>query len=539
MDDMQSYKETFISEARDHLDTLNEGLLELEKGTDDDTVNRLFRAFHTLKGNSAAMGFMNFSELAHSLEDVLGKIREKELKIDQRITDLLFEGCDILEEGLETISEKNADEIDIIGVVTELKDIMGITDEMVEVTIPKTAELSKDEEKELKKLKKQKMDPHRIIVVFDRKNPLKGAKALLLLRDLSNDHELIKTTPSMNDIKAGKFDVELEFVVASKTKKEDLEKTVTAVSDITHVFVLGLDEAYERPPDAAPPTQEEKERQKAAIANKHTSSVVKEIRSVKVEMTKLDILMNLVGELLINNIQLQEINRKHNITELKTLLSNMNRLSEDLQDEVMQIRMVPIGNIFNRFPRMVRDLANKEKKKVNFTIEGQEIEFDRTVLDEIGDPLVHLLRNAVDHGIESPGERTDAGKPEEGAIKLIARREKNYAAIEVDDDGYGIDPEKVKESCIKKGIITAEDGARMSKNELQKLIFRAGASTNKEVTDVSGRGVGMDVVDSKMKELGGTIELRSEVGKGTRIIMRRPLTVAIVNSLLVGVHDDT
>jgi two-component system chemotaxis sensor kinase CheA len=535
--DMSEYKNEFISEARDHLDTLNEGLLELEKdSSNQDNINKLFRAFHTLKGNSAAMGFMKFSELAHSLEDILSKVRDKEMDVNSDVMDLLFRGCDLLESGLDIINNTDKDEIDVEGIIQELKDIMGIKEESFEVNISENLDLNDEEKKKLDDLVKKKYNFHRLIVIFDKANVLKSAKALVMLRDVSEISEIIKTTPVSDDIKQGKFEQELEFCICTKKSDDELHEVLDKISGVSKIFYLSKDDAYEKPEELQ---VQKKEEQKAKLVQQSQSQVVKQIQSVKVDMKKLDKLMNLVGELLISNIRLQEINKNYNISELKTVLPLIDRLTLDLQDEIMEVRMVPIGNIFNRFPRMVRDLATKEDKVVNFVMEGQEIEFDRTVLDEIGDPIVHLLRNSVDHGIESSDERLNAGKSETGTIKLVARREKNNAVIEVSDDGYGIDAQKVKESSVKKGMITQEEADKMSEAEIQRLIFRPGISTNKVVTDVSGRGVGMDVVESKIKELGGSVKLDSKLGEGTKISMQLPLTVAIITSLLVKVRGGT
>lgn len=534
--DISEYKDEFISEARDHLDILNDALLILEKDPDDmENINRIFRSFHTLKGNAAAMEFMRFSELAHALEDVMSKIRDKELEVSKNTMDMIFDGCDTLEQGLEDISNDKPENISIDGLISELKETLGAKEEAYIVNIGEKAELTGEDNKKIQEWKNQNRKIFRLIIVFDKNNQLKTAKAMLILRNISAISTLIKTTPASEDIKAGKFDTEIELIAASELQKEEIEKIVNDISGLKHAFILGLDEVYNKPKETA---HEEKELDKAAIANKHRTDVVKQIQSVKVDMKKLDKLMNLVGELLISNIRMQDCNKKKDYSALKIVLAEVDRLILELQEEVTEIRMVPIGNIFNRFPRMVRDLAEKEGKKINLIIEGQEIEFDRTVLDEIGDPLVHLLRNCVDHGIEKPEERIDVGKPEQGTVKLIAKREKNNAVIKVTDDGAGIDTKKVKEISIKKGIITEDEAAKMTDKEIQMLIFRAGFSTSEVITDVSGRGVGMDVVLNKIKELGGSLKLDSAAGKGTSVEMQLPLTLAIITAFLVKASDN-
>lgn len=535
--DIEKYKDEFITEAREYLDTLNDSLLILEKDPKDEmNINRIFRAFHTLKGNAATMGFMRLSEVAHALEDILAKVRDGKLTVTEDIMNHLFNGCDTIEKELEVIQSDNFDTIQVDDIVKSLKSVLD-TDETAEknqkIEVGEKAVFSAEEAKKLDELKDKNII--RSILIFDKNNQLKTAKAKVVMRNLAEIGTIIKTNPQLELLKDVRFDNEVEIIVATDKKKEDIQKIINHVSGIKEVFILSLDQKYEKPKSLE---HEEKELSKAAIANKHQQDVVRQIQSVRVDMGKLDKLMNLVGELLINNIRLQDINRHKEWDNLKTVLTGIDRLILELQDEITEVRMIPIGNIFKRFPRMVRDLANKEKKKVKFEMEGSEIKFDRGVLDQIGDPIVHLLRNSVDHGIETAEERINKGKTEEGTIKLIARREKNNAVIEVTDDGIGIDPVKVTKTCIKKGVITQEQANNMNTKEQQMLIFKAGVSTNEVVTDVSGRGVGMDVVLNTINELGGTLNMNSEINKGTAVTMQLPLTVAIITALLVKINDE-
>jgi len=539
--DLSKYKAEFISEARDSLDSLNKELVILEKNpNDDEVIHSLFRSFHTLKGNAAAMGYTKFSELAHSLEDALSKIRDKEVVMTTELMSIILEGCDALEEGLQKISEDNPEDITIAHIITEIKDAIGSKEQKIELNIAQKLELTDSDNGLISQVAgKGLVNAYRAILVFESLNVLKTAKTLLVLKlftkDYSEDVSIIKTTPVMDDIRAGKFGQEVEIVLSTRKNVEELKKIVNTISGIKELYILGVHEDYIR---SAGQLHEEKESQKQEIINKHQEEVVRTIQSVKVDMDKLDKLMNLVGELLISNMRLKDIEHKKDLLMLKTVLGEAERQIIDLKDEVMKIRMVPIGNIFNRFPRMVRDLATKENKKVEFIMEGQDLEFDRTILDQIGDPLVHMLRNSVDHGIELPQDRLNARKPEDGMIKIKAFREKNNAVIEVSDDGAGIDPEKVKNACIKKGVITALQAQKMSTKELQMLIFRAGISTNEIITEVSGRGVGMDVVSTSMKKLGGAFVMESTVGKGTSIRLELPLTVAIITAFLVRIGDE-
>ena len=525
--DMSAYKQEFLNETRDHLDSLNECLLVLEKSPEDtENLNKLFRSFHTLKGNSAAMGYSNYSELAHKLEDLLDKVRNGKLTPDQKIIDILFEGCDILEEGLGMIEESNSDNIEISSVVESVESLLG-KEETVEVKVSEKVELNEDERNRINNSGK---NAFRIIVVFDKKSVVRQAKVQIIIRDLSANGEIIKTTPAREDITSGKFSDEVEIILVTEKSKNDIINTVHNISGILDSQVIGIDEIYSKKQIIQ--KEVSKEHAKAAIADKHSASVVRQISSIKIDIKKLDNLMNMVGELLINKMRLQQIAKKHDIDELNRVMKLVDRLTDDIQDNVTKARMIPIGNIFNRFPRMVRDLAKKENKNVELKIEGEDIEFDRNILDELGDPIVHLLRNSVDHGVESPDERTNAGKNATGIVSLIAKRDKNNALVIVSDDGYGIDAQKVKESSISKGLITKAEADKMSENDIKRLIFRPGVSTNKEITDVSGRGVGMDVVETKVKALGGVVMLDSTLGKGTTVTLKLPLTISIVTCLL-------
>lgn len=536
--DLSKYKDDFVSEAKDQLNAINDGLLILEKDSSDrDNINRLFRAFHTLKGNAATMGYAKFSELSHCLEDFLSKVRDKNIDATKERIDIAFAGCDALEGGLIQIQKGTPENMDVDSIIESVKNTIG--KEMLETAKAEPEghiTLTEIEKEKVRQLENSGLNVFKAVILFDKNNPLKSAKSLVALRNLGAKCEIIKTFPSLEDIKAGKIDEVIEAIIATTSAREELYQYLNCISGLRNAAIIGSDEVYERPKDLE---HKEKELMKAAIADKHQKDVISQIQSVKVDMVKLDKLMNLVGELLISNIRLQNIKRSNDWSSLKAILAGIDRLILELQDEIVEVRMVPIGDIFSKFPRMVRDLANREGKKVSLVIEGAEIKFDRTVLDRIGDPIVHLLRNSVDHGIESVGERRNKGKPEEGLIKLIARREKNNAVIEVSDDGAGIDPDAVRESCIKKGIITLEEAQKLCAEDTKMLIFRPGASTNKVVTDVSGRGVGMDVVLNKTRELGGTVHLKSNKGEGTSVVLKLPLTVAIISALLVKAADET
>ena len=412
--DTEQYKELFIEEAKEHLQTITQALLDLEKNPKDmETLNKIFRSAHTLKGSSGMMGFNDISELTHVMEDVFDELR-KGAEASSNLIDVLFECVDALEARLAKLENGEDEPIDVSSLIEKLK-----------VCIVK----EKDKEKAEK------------IVEY-----------------------------------AGKSETKAEVELQS-------------------------------------------------------------VRVVKVHTEQLDKLMNLVGELVINKIQLLKIASDYKLEPLKHSLSNIDRLTRELQDIVMQIRMVPVAQIFDRFPRLVRDLSRREGKKVNFVMKGREIEVDRTVLEEIGEPLIHLLRNAIDHGIEPPDVRVKKGKSPEGTVKLIAKRRRDNIIITVEDDGAGIDPEKVRKSAVEKGLISRSEAEKLGKEQLINLVFLPGLSTSSKVTETSGRGVGLDVVKNKIVSIGGNVQLETEIGKGTKVTLTLPLSLAIVEAMLVKVTD--
>ncbi len=551
----EQYKEQFISEAKDHINSINDDLLAFEKdNSDEEVINNLFRSFHTLKGNSSTMGFIKFSETAHHLEDLLDNLRNKKIKADSDVVDILFKGVDCLEEGLAFISEGRSEEIDDSSLLDKIKEILSSAqsgqeedEEKDEIKI----NFSQDELDYIEELKNQ-LNVFVITLEFDENNSLKGAKTLLTLKNLEQAGEIVKTFPSKDKITGAKFKKKTAIILSSDKEKTDIEKILETITGFNsyNISIFGESgntnsdgdessgESYsvgeENPKKSS---EKSKEADKEKIAKQQQDAMSKQMQTVKIDIKSLDNLMDLVGELLISKVRLEQFAKNSSDKEFNSIVDNLTRLTVDIQDEVMKQRMIPIGNIFNRFPRMVRDLAKKESKEIDLVIEGQDIEFDRTVLDEIGDPLVHLLRNSVDHGIETIEERKKMGKNPSGKVNLIARKEKTNAIIEIIDDGAGIDGEKVKESCIKKGIISKEDADQLSEKELKRLIFSPGVSTNSNITEVSGRGVGMDVVETKIKNLGGNVKLESELGKGTSIKLQLPLTLAIVNSLIVLIDN--
>lgn len=557
MDDMSEYKEMYTVESAEHLQSMNDALLNLEKNPENsETIDIMFRAAHTLKGMSATMGYANIAELTHEMENLMDRVRNNEFKLDTAAIDILFEGLDNLEKMVE--DPDNSSEYDISSLLEKL-----ITLSKEEANAPSTkktkgkpeetenAEPAEDKPPEDTPLEdvgtgekepdtREKVEPgdtsgtglktYAVNVTLHESCLLKSARASLVIRNISEIGEIIETHPPVKDIEDERFERKFKVIVSTKESTDKIEETVKGVSEISEVDVKPLDNDNSK--------EVKKKIEDKTQGKETTRTAVKSVQSVRVNIERLDSLMNLVGELVINKIRLMQLANVNKFTALEETLASLNRLTNDLQEEIMAARMVPIEQIFNRFPRMVRDLAKKESKEIELILEGGDIELDRTVLDEVGDPLVHILRNCVDHGIESPEERKKQGKNPKGTVKLTARREKNHVVIETQDDGKGMDPRKLRESAVNKGLLTEEEASRLTDTEACNLCFMAGFSTAEKITDVSGRGVGMDVVRTKIEGMGGSLKLESIHGKGTKIELKLPLTVAIIQSLMVKLKDE-
>ncbi|KCZ71128.1 chemotaxis protein histidine kinase-like protein [Candidatus Methanoperedens nitroreducens] len=527
MNDISEYKEMYAVEAAEHLQSMNDALLSLEKDPDNsETINVMFRAAHTLKGMSATMGYSSIAELTHNMENLMDRVRKNEMTLGPPAIDVLFEIVDTLEKMVEMPEDSSRYDISsLLERITQfLKAGVELPDEEQYVALEhhdadRTAGMSEKE-----------CNVFNITITLHESCILKSARSAVILRNLSELGEIIETSPTLKDIDDGKFDRVFSATVSTKEDSKKLEDIVKATLEISKVDIkpMGTDEI-----------QTKKIEDDRNYSNDTARSAIKNVQSVRVGIERLDSLMNLVGELVINKIRLMQLAADHKLDYLEDTLASLNRLTNDLQEEIIATRMVPIEQIFNRFPRMVRDLAKKEGKEVELIMGGGDIELDRTVLDEVGDPLVHLLRNCVDHGIESPLEREKSGKNLRGRIKLTARREKNYVIIEADDDGRGMDPGRLRRAAVTKGLMTQEEASRLTDSDALNLSFMPGFSTAERVTDISGRGVGMDVVRTKMEALGGSIKLESRMGEGTKIVLKLPLTVAIIRSLMIKVGKET
>ncbi len=550
--DTSQYMTMFLEESMENLQTLNESLLELEKSPEDvDTLNKIFRVAHTIKGMAATMGFNDIADLTHSMEDVLSEFRDGKMKVTQNVVTVLFDCLDTLEKMINIIEEGSDSVIDIKKIIEDLEktkkvDLEESKEEEVEILDSKESlKLNEYDLSIIKQAIERDYNALELRIVLSQTTLLKSARAFLIVQDLEQKGEIIKSNPSAEKIENEEFDFTLEFIILTTSTKEEIKSLIENISEVESVEVKNVEitktkniskskidekiikETVEVKPKEINKVEKIKEEKK--IKNKKVH------QSVRVDLEKIDNLMNMVSELVIYRTRLEQIVIDNKSAELNETLEQVGRTTSELQDLVMKIRMLPLDVVFNRFPRMIRDVSVELNKEINFIIEGSDTELDRTVIDEIGEPLIHLLRNAADHGIESREERIKRGKNPIGTIKLQAYQEGTKALIKVTDDGAGIKVEKIRKKAESVGIST--EG--MSENDIINLIFAQGFSTNEVVTDISGRGVGMDVVKTKISSLGGSVELTSEEGIGSTFIIRLPLTLQIIQALLINVGEET
>jgi two-component system chemotaxis sensor kinase CheA len=645
------YKELFIEEAREHIDTLTKSLLALEKDPQNvEVVNMLFRAAHTLKGCSGMMGYTDLQDLTHAMEDVFDCMR-KGKKPTCNLISALLKCVDALSAKLENIQNMVETEIDVANLTQKLteaskqsppeepqaqepeepQETTVLPVETVEKPVDSvTIELNETEKEAVITAESWGEHCYFVDLRFSRDCTFKSVRSILVLSKIAELAEIIKTQPEQADLEAYKeemLDLGFKIAITSKFEAKEIEKCVRQVCEIEDVRVVHFNPTVpaETPPEATVKTEAETEPTAEAVEAvaieaaeaaeevetdevaaeaddeaggeteiksyvinsvenlqevpqvsvleepeeeelvpaveavesaaveveeapvKHCVGVpsglvteatklfaeVRAAQTVRVKFEQLDKIMNLVGELVINKIALLQVTSDTGGGEIKRIAANIDRLTSDLHDLVMQVRMVPASQIFDRFPRLVRDLSLQKCKEIELVMEGRDIEIDRTVLDEVGEPLIHLLRNSIDHGIETPDERRQAGKNPVGKIRLSAQRSGDNVIIEVEDDGAGIDPERLRETAVRKGFVSEDEAEKMSRNELVSMIFLPGFSTSKEVTETSGRGIGMDVVKTKIAALGGSVQFETRLGRGTKTSIKVPLTLAIIKAILV------
>lgn len=579
--DVSQYLEIFIDETKEHLQNLNTEILNLEQDSENvDTVNEIFRAAHSLKGMAGTMGFKRMQTLTHDMENVFSEVRNGSIKVKGNMIDILFQCLDALEEYLNLIQESGDEGTnDNEPLIKQLNDVLN-SKEGAEPAEKKAAEPVKaavsddtngqkwlsikfdDTQKHvLREAVGQGKNVYGVTVKVQESCILKAARAFLVFKALEDLGEVIISSPSVQDIEDEKFDLDFSLIFISDS---DLDKVLQAVKSVSEIEdaqgaviesdkikdIAGETAGKANLPAAETGTTGEKtvsEKQPPAPQNTPAKGNEKKgqvskpavNRTVRVDIEKLDVLMNLVSELIIakNSLVSASGDRGGN-GGVNEHIEYLESVTTNLHESVMKVRMVPIESVVSKFPRMIRDLTKKLNKKMELYMSGEETELDRTVVDEIGDPLMHLLRNAADHGLESAEVRKAAGKPEVGSIFLDAYQDGNNVVIEVRDDGAGINIDAVREKAISKGVITPEQGENMTEQEIMNLLFHAGFSTAKQVSDISGRGVGLDVVKSKIEALSGEVEVKSKMGVGSTWTIRLPLTLAIIQALMVNVGGE-
>ncbi|MEO3945083.1 chemotaxis protein CheA [Gorillibacterium sp. CAU 1737] len=558
--ELNQYLSMFIDESTEHLQAINEKLLELEQSPDNlDIVNVVFRSAHTLKGMAATMGFEDLASLTHQMENVLDLVRGSKLSVDSFVFDGLFKSTDALESMLSDIINGGTGQADVSAIVAVLKSIVsGEYKEAAAAAAPKasTGEDAVTLDQFQLSVLEQSLDSdfnvYFIRTELTEECVLRAARAYMVFRQLEDNGEIIKSFPSVEEIEQDKFDRAFSLYYVSKQPQETIVHLIEDVSEIRSATVTPLDHdslkliavpspaAAETAAASAAPVVSVDQPASAAPAKAAAAPAVHAVanRTIRVDLDRLDHLMNLFSELLIDRVRLEQLASEIRRSDLTETVEHMSRVSSDLQNIVLNLRMVPIDTVFNRFPRMIRDVAKTLGKKLELVISGAETELDRTVVDEIGDPLVHLLRNSADHGIETIENRRKAGKDETGVIQLRAYHSGNHVIIEVSDDGAGINRAKTLAAAIKKGVVTEEAAERMSDEEVYRLLFASGFSTADKISDLSGRGVGLDVVKTKIESLGGQIHISSKEGVGTTFSVNLPLTLSIIGAMLIAVGSE-
>ncbi|KGR73913.1 chemotaxis protein CheA [Ureibacillus sinduriensis] len=569
--ELNQYLEMFIEESKEHLQSCSDNLLELEKNpTDLAIVNEIFRSAHTLKGMSATMGYEDLADLTHKMENVLDAIRNEKIKVTADILDVVFESVDHLEAMVMDIANGGDGKKDVSQTVEKLKRIELGESPLQNSTVSNppegsaaaefaatTAILDNAPQLEYDDFEKtvllqsteQGYNAFEIVVTLNDSCLLKAARVYMVFDILEKNGDVVKSSPTVDRLEEEQFDQEFKVALISQTDAEELRSKILKVSEVDKVSITQLSEdlfvqsVVNQSEVVAQPTTEELtvvspvEVKKDEVAQKngpkHAAS-----KTIRVSIERLDILMNLFEELVIDRGRLQSIATEVNHSELNETVERMSRTMGDLQNIVLTMRMIPIETVFNRFPKMVRTLSRDLKKKINLEVIGAETELDRTVIDEIGDPLVHLIRNSVDHGIESPEIRRANGKPEEGNVTLRAYHSGNYVFIEIEDDGAGINRERVLKKAISKGIVTKESALSMSDKQINELILASGFSTAEVISDISGRGVGLDVVKTTIESLGGNISIESTEGVGSIFSIQLPLTLSIISVMLVEIEQE-
>lgn len=568
--DTSEYIALFLEEAGEQIDILEQDILQLEQSPSQEILNEIFRAAHTLKGSSRAMGFTAMGELTHAMEDVFDALRKGEISVSTEMVNRLFDALDTLKAMRDQVAEGGSSDITCEDLVKSLRDVLKGANADASVSSASPAEqkhadagisLQEHERDAACAAVDNGLSVYQFTVRLAEDTLMKSVRALMVLQAIdASGGTVLASNPDEEALDNEQFGDSFLLLVATDKPVDNLRHVLLQISEIRDVEVqpwaekisparqpVPAGEAINPSPEAK--TEEPSSPQpasSAAAADRGGSRTPAVSQTVRVDVQRLDTLLNLVGELVIDRTRVAQLGREFEtrfqhdemVDSLLETAAHIGRITDELQEHIMKARMLPIEQVFNRFPRMIRDLAQKFGKEVRLVMEGQETELDRSVIEMISDPLIHMLRNSVDHGIEPPEEREALGKPRQGTIRLSARHEENYILIEIEDDGRGMDPAHLREVAVRKGVLTRDAADRLTDREALGLIFAPGFSTAKQVTEVSGRGVGMDIVRSNIQRVGGIVDVDSTPGKGTRFSIRLPLTLAIIRALLVRVSAE-
>lgn len=566
--DLDDFLEFYLLDSQEQIEKLGSGLLELERdGENISLVNDLFRSAHSLKGASGTMGFTPIVELTHAAEDLLDKLRQGKMLVTNEIIDVLLAVTDKVKMMLAQVGQRLAISVDYGDLTSQMKTITetgALAQESKMFAGKNQAEekedkpgvafaLSPEETGTVREAAFASKSVYRLNVVLEPNTMMKAVRAVMTIQRLELLGNVVKIIPSIDELEVSDA-LEFNMLFVTNESQEDIRADILEISEIFDVRVMN----YTLPESDVNPIRTEKNVEEPASMsrskqanqpveqnNEQPQKDVNQVHTIRVDTARMDNLINLVGEMVITRTRLVKIGQDlQTENQSDPLVSNLNeanvylgRLMNDLQESVMRLRMVPIGTIFSRYPRLVRDFCRKTGKRIELVIHGEETELDKIVIEMIGDPLTHIIRNSVDHGIEPPEERLTVGKPEAGTITLDAYHEGNHIAIIVSDDGAGLNLDKIYKKAVEKGLISEREG--LSENDIANLIFLPGFSTADQITDISGRGVGMDVVKKAITNLGGIVDIKTSRGAGTSMIIRLPLTLAIIQALLVEVGNET
>ena len=525
----KSYWELFFGESEEYLSKINQYLVVLEKDPSDTAaIDEIFRLMHTLKGMAATMGFNDLADFAHKIEDIFDSLRSGRSSITPSLMDIIFSCVDVIEIMLEELHSEKKPSIVVSEYVNKLEEFMSNeekskgTDKSSRGTPATDIDITPEEKKFIESALKSGFDIIKADIKLASDCMMKEARAFLVVIRIKQIGKIIKTIPSEEELRQGKFDMSFTIIFATKEEVKVVKDELSRVLEIERIDLKEIDYSS-------------LEKRKVS---KPDVSYLKKIQSMRIPVERLDKIMNFMGELSIAKSRLMQTVQSRDLASIEETAFLIDRLVSALQDETLQMRLLPISYILDAFPRIVRDFTRRSNKDVDLRIIGSEIELDRVILDEIGDPIMHIVRNAIDHGIEDADERKKSGKNPKAKLLIKVSRQKGHVIIEVSDDGRGIDFEELRRKAIEKGMVAENELFNIDEKVALDIMTMPGFSTSKEITDISGRGVGLDVVRTKLDALGGRIDFETELGKGAKFLLTLPLTLAIIKAMLVRAGNE-